>query len=146
MELNRSNRGFSQIRDASSLVVDSLVDSGVLPSSFRVVKGHMDFAKPENKVDGIKLLLDEHTREPILLSTKEKIVYAAVVADENQSLTVELGDADAAANQEILALSGAKSATSTSVWVPAKNEQHVVIDTNTSSITTGHISVMLVIF
>lgn len=140
MELNRSNRGFSQIRDASSLVVDSLVDSGVLPSSFRVVKGHMDFAKIENHVIGIKLLLDEHTREPILLSTKEKIVYAAVVADENQSLKVELGD------QEILALSGAKSATSTSVWVPAKNEQHVVINTNTSSITTGHISVMLVIF
>lgn len=69
MELNRSNLGFSQIRDAlSSELLTKLADSGVLPKSFKVIKGYVNFSGDvDRQVAGIGYVRDSATKKPISL-------------------------------------------------------------------------------
>lgn len=84
-ELAIENTGFSKIVDTvyDSKVLLGLVSSGVLPSTFRVIKGYVKF---NNNASGVNLpVLDVNNNEQVKLSEGNAILYAAVYGLADQS-------------------------------------------------------------
>lgn len=77
-ELAIENTGFSKIVDTvyDSKVLKGLVSSGVLPSTFRVIKGYVTF--DNDAKDSNLPILDVNTNEQVKLSEGNAILYAAV--------------------------------------------------------------------
>lgn len=77
-ELAIENTGFSKIVDTvyDSKVLKGLVSSGVLPSTFRVIKGYVTF--DNDAKDSDLPILDVSTNEQVKLSEGNAILYAAV--------------------------------------------------------------------
>jgi hypothetical protein len=93
-EIDVQNLGFKVVHDTviDSGVLSGLVEAGVIPKSFRVIKGEVDFLGGDNAgVEGSYAVLDSSTGKQVLLSTGEQIVFLSAVATTDIADAVNFG-------------------------------------------------------
>jgi hypothetical protein len=79
-DVTTENAAFTQVVDTiyDSKVLAGLVSSGVLPSTFRVIKGTITFDASATAVG--YPIIDSYTGEQVLLNSTQAILYAAAYA------------------------------------------------------------------
>jgi hypothetical protein len=89
-DINTQNAAFSGVKDTiyDSKVLQALLDVGVFPSSFRIIKGVVDFTDAANQPTGTgKVVIDTFDGAQVLLSTGNAVIYAAAYAPATSPLT-----------------------------------------------------------
>lgn len=173
-DITTENAAFTQVVDTvyDSKVLSGLVSSGVLPSTFRVIKGSIVFDATPLGVG--QAIIDSHTGEQVILNETQVILYAAAYAPASAPLvsggaptfTIGLGTtASSGATGQVLfvaaktlanvnaGFSSMTVATSTSganepvirSFQTVSTFNYLQVDVGVASVTSGTLNVILVV-
>jgi len=158
-DIGVSNTGYTQVKDTvhGANVLSSLLDTGVFPGSFRVVKGYVNFGVAANaSVGDGKAVLSSFDGVQILLASGDLIVHTSVVARTTitsaGSPTFDIGLAAApgsAVTGPIVTAAQTMAAVNTGlgsiVPVRVSADQWISVDVNVAAVTGGILEVIIII-
>lgn len=157
-DIGVSNTGYTHIKDTihGSNVLSSLLDTGVFPGSFRVIKGYVDFSVAANaSVGDGKAVLSSFDGVQVLLATGDVVIHAVALADRtitsagSPTFDVGFSVSPSTAVSSALFTASAMSAINTGAAsiTPLKisSNQWLSIDLNVAAVTAGRLEVLLVV-
>lgn len=156
-DIGVSNAGYTHVKDTfhGSSVLSGLLDTGIFPGSFKIVKGYVDFSDASNQsVGNGKPIISYFDGVQVLLATNDILLQVVAIGGDITSdgtPTFDIGFAPTPGAAVDVAVFTAESLANVNSGVsevtPSKiaASQWAAVDVNADAVTGGKLDVVLFI-